>query len=85
MALRRSAFASASALRSSALRCRFSWSFSASGSLHSGHRFANPGLPGFNSNSSPQTTQVLIGKLIFIILSESIFRLLKPFPPESVI
>jgi hypothetical protein len=27
-----------------------------------GHRLANPGLSGFSSNSSPQTTQVLIGK-----------------------
>jgi hypothetical protein len=34
---------------------------SVSSSLHDGHRFANPGFPGFNSNSSPQTTQTLIG------------------------
>jgi hypothetical protein len=25
---------------------------------------AKPGLPGFNSNSSPQTTQVLMGNAI---------------------
>lgn len=33
-----------------------------SSSLHDGQRLANPGLPGFNSNSSEQTTQTLIGK-----------------------
>ncbi len=32
-----------------------------SSSLQSGQRLANPGLPGLSSNSSPQTTQVLIG------------------------
>lgn len=37
---------------------------SASSSLQDGHRFANPGLPGFSSNSSPQTAQVLIGNAI---------------------
>jgi len=79
MALRLSAFASASALRSSALKCRFSLSVSVSATLHSGHRLANPGFPGFNSNSSPQTTHVLIGKLIFTILSESIFPTRNPY------
>ena len=34
---------------------------SASSSLQDGQRFANPGFPGFNSNSSPQTTHFLIG------------------------
>jgi hypothetical protein len=33
-------------------------------SLHSGQRLANPGFPGFSSNSSPQATQVLIGNAI---------------------
>ena len=32
-----------------------------SSSLQSGQRLAKPGFPGFNSNSSPHTTQVLIG------------------------
>jgi len=36
----------------------------ASGSLHSGQRLAKPGLPGFSSNSSEQTTHTLIGKAI---------------------
>ena len=35
---------------------------SASGSLHWGQRLAKPGLPGFNSNSSLQIAQILIGK-----------------------
>jgi len=39
-----------------------------SSSLHSGQRFANPGLPGFSSNSSPQTTQVLIGYGMFFMI-----------------
>ncbi len=33
----------------------------ASSSLHDGQRLAKPGLPGFSSNSSPQTAQVLMG------------------------
>src|SRR4051795_10400697 len=42
-------------------------------SLHSGQRLANPGFPGFSSNSSPQATQVLIGNAIptNMILRES--------------
>lgn len=64
MALRRSSFASLSALRSSALRLRLSATSEGSVSLHEGQRFANPGLPGLNSNSSPQTTHVLIGNAI---------------------
>jgi len=32
-----------------------------SSSLQSGQRLAKPGLPGLSSNSSPQTTQALIG------------------------
>jgi TM2 domain-containing membrane protein YozV len=37
-----------------------------SGSLHCGQRLAKPGLPGLSSNSSEQTTQVLIGNAIGI-------------------
>ena len=40
----------------------------ASSSLHDGHRLANPGFPGFNSNSSPQATQVLMGYVGILIL-----------------
>jgi hypothetical protein len=29
--------------------------------LQSGQQFEKPGFPGFNSNSSPQTLQVLMG------------------------
>jgi hypothetical protein len=58
MARRRAAFNSLFlVLRSDALD-----SSDSSGSLHDGQRLANPGLPGFNSNSSPQTAQTLIGK-----------------------
>jgi len=58
MARRRAAFNSLFfVLRSGALD-----SSDSSGSLHDGQRLANPGLPGFNSNSSPQTAQTLIGK-----------------------
>ena len=32
-----------------------------SSSLQSGQRLAKPGLPGLSSNSSPHTTQVLMG------------------------
>jgi hypothetical protein len=57
MASRRAALAPLSVFKASA-----GFDFvSASSSLHEGHRLANPGLPGFSSNSSPQTTQVLIG------------------------
>jgi len=37
---------------------------SASSSLHDGQRLAKPGFPGLSSNSSPHTTQVLIGNAI---------------------
>lgn len=37
-----------------------------SSSLHSGQRLAKPGLPGFSSNSSPQTAQTLIGYAILV-------------------
>ena len=32
--------------------------------LQSGQRFAKPGLPGLNSNSSPQIAQIFIGYVI---------------------
>jgi hypothetical protein len=41
-----------------------------SGALHSGHRLAKPGFPGRSSNSSPQTTQVLIGNAIVSMISQ---------------
>src|SRR5579862_6166365 len=63
MARRRTAFNSGFLLSRSDC-CALSDS---SGSLHDGQRLANPGLPGFNSNSSPQTAQILIGKdMVFL-------------------
>jgi len=64
MAFLRSSLASAAALRSSALMRDFSTGLDASASLHSGQRLAKPGLSGFSSNSSPQTAQTRMGKLI---------------------
>ena len=64
MARRRSAFASLSALRSTASSWGLAVVSSASGALHPGQRLAKPGLSGLSSNSSEQTTQVLIGKAI---------------------
>ena len=61
MASRRAAFAPLSDFSGSA----DFWSADSS-SLQSGQRLANPGLPGLSSNSSPQTTQVLIGYLMFL-------------------
>src|SRR5215469_9290193 len=61
IAFLRAVFISITLLRSSASigsSCVLSL---ASGALHSGQRLAKPGLSGFNSNSSPQTMQVLIG------------------------
>src|ERR1700733_11391386 len=60
IARRRASFASRSLANAAALAvgpC-------SSGSLQDGHRFANPGLPGFSSNSLPQTAQTLIGNAI---------------------
>jgi hypothetical protein len=57
MASRRAAFAPLSDFSGSADLP----SAAVSSSLHDGQRLANPGLPGFNSNSSPQATQVLMG------------------------
>lgn len=59
IASRRAAFAPLSALSGSEL----SWPADSS-SLQSGHRLAKPGFPGLSSNSSPHTTQVLIGYAI---------------------
>src|SRR5579872_139766 len=56
IALRRAALSSVSPLA----RLELGLSDS-SGSLHAGQRLAKPGLPGFSSNSSPQTAQVRIG------------------------
>ena len=70
MAFFRSALASRSDLRSSAFMEGFEGVLSGSSStLHSGQRLAKPGLPGFNSNSSPHWTQTLIGNgMAFSIL-----------------
>ena len=57
MASRRAAFAPLSAFHPSALVA----ASAESSSLQEGQRLAKPGLPGLSSNSSPQTTQVLIG------------------------
>jgi hypothetical protein len=69
MASRRAALAPLSVFSGSADFTRAS----ASCSLHDGQRLANPGFPGFSSNSSPQTTHVLIGKvgILAYILSRS--------------
>lgn len=68
MARRRASFASLADLRSSASIWRFVAGPVSFGTLHSGHWLANPGLSGFSSNSSPHSTQVLIGKAIVVIL-----------------
>ena len=62
MACLRASFASFALLRSSASMRRLGSGPSASGALHVGQRLAKPGLFGFNSNSSEQTTQTLMGK-----------------------
>jgi hypothetical protein len=61
MAPRRASLSSLFALRESASPARFPPLLD-SGSLHAGQRLAKPGLSGFSSNSSEQTTQVLMGK-----------------------
>ncbi len=73
MAFLRSSFASFRVLRSSASMPDFflgSVGFS-SGSLHAGQRLAKPGLPGFSSNSSEQTTQTLIGNAILLNMQQA--------------
>lgn len=64
MAWRRASFASFADLRSSAvmLCLVLGAEASADSSVHCGQRLAKPGLSGFNSNSSLQTTQTLMGK-----------------------
>ena len=64
MAWRRASLASAAVLRSSASMARLDAGAALSGSLHAGQRLAKPGLSGFSSNGSEQTTQTLIGKAI---------------------
>jgi hypothetical protein len=78
MASRRAALASRSV-------CPVDCSTSASGSLQVGQRLAKPGLPGFSSNSSWQTTQILIGKAIAIsiLLGVSPSPYLKSESPEN--
>jgi len=66
MAWRRASLTSLADLRSSASILRWDLGALDSGVLHSGQRLAKPGLSGFNSNSSPQTVQVLIGNAISI-------------------
>ena len=61
MAWRRASLASLSTLRWSGSVVDFDFGSAESSWLHDGQRLAKPGLPGFNSNSSPQATQVLIG------------------------
>ena len=62
MACLRASLASRTDLRSSASMRRGVIGAVGSGVLQSGQRSANPGLSGFNSNSSVQTLQILIGK-----------------------
>lgn len=66
MASRRASFTSLSFLRENASPGRLAGAWSASAALHSGQRLAKPGLSGFNSNSSEQTMQTLIGKAITV-------------------
>ena len=67
MASRRAAFAPLSVLRTSV---DFDFS-SDSSSLQAGQRLAKPGLPGFNSNSSPQTAQTLMGNAMLFITEKN--------------
>ena len=64
IAFRRSAFTPASLVSIPPTLARLAASAAASGALHSGHRFANPGLSGRSSNSSSQTTQTFHGNAI---------------------
>jgi hypothetical protein len=64
MARRRASFTSLEVSRSSASIPGLDLLPVSSGSLHAGQWVANPGLPGFNSNSSPQTAQMRIGNAI---------------------
>ena len=62
IAARLAAFASRELFNSSASIRPLLTGSSASGTLQFGQRFANPGLSGFNSNSSSHTEQILMGK-----------------------
>jgi hypothetical protein len=68
MACLLAAFASLSFLRSSASMWRLVTGSTDSSVLHSGQRLAKPGLSGFNSNSSEQMAQTLIGKGIISMI-----------------
>src|SRR5579885_846825 len=64
MASRRASLSSLASLRPVVWSSReLTWISSVS--LHSGQRLAKPGLSGFSSNSSPQTTQTLMGNGIY--------------------
>src|ERR1700722_18692138 len=64
MARRRASFASFTLWRSSASLLGFAVDSEPSDSLQAGQRLAKPGLSGFSSNSSEQTAQTRIGKVI---------------------
>jgi hypothetical protein len=64
IAFRRASFISLADLRSPGSTPPAALDSASSGSLHDGQRFAKPGLFGLSSNSSPHTTQVLIGNAI---------------------
>jgi len=68
MARLRASLASLSIFRSSGSIGRLVTGSTSSGSLQAGQRLAKPGLPGFNSNSSEQITQVLSGKGMTLLL-----------------
>ena len=72
MAVRRASLASERLLRSSASMRFFPQSSDASEAEHSGQRLAKPGLSGLSSNSSEQTTQVLVGKGIRQIIKANV-------------
>jgi hypothetical protein len=85
MACLLAAFASLSFLRSSASMWRLVTGSIDSSALHSGQRLAKPGLSGFNSNSSEQMAQTLIGKGIISMIkptSRGVYRL-RPGPPPD--
>src|SRR5690242_7260379 len=71
IASRRAAFAPLSVFHPSPA---FEPDSAASSSLHDGHRLAKPGFPGFNSNSSPQTAQTLIGNVIRLRHQDSVWN-----------
>jgi hypothetical protein len=81
MACLLAAFASLSFLRSSASMLRLVTGSTDSSVLHSGQRLAKPGLSGFNSNSSEQMAQTLIGKGIISMIkptSWDVYRFARP-------